>query len=418
LRYVDSATRLLADTIHDWLAKLLPSATAFACQSGYYRFDALDGFASDIEKLLASGGRFDLVIGANEERLSAPDLENTLELLALYIPTAASFTLVGASNGLFHPKTYYIELADGSRHAAVGSANLTPPGIGHNVEACILLDDSVDDPATLDAARDAILAWREKAAASANDARPVTREYIRELTAEGIVEPTPVRRPPAGTQTPKTGKSSFPALKRIAGIPAPRARRMAPAIASPRVPGLTFSGAMVSFPPGVIGIAKRLSASTDVKGFTAAPGTPYISLPPNRSDLASRLPLKPRGRNQEPRLDLEIQARLLEAPKDVVTSGKDTTNMTYVGMGQPQKSKVDLRLNVQHTVMNGLKYVASQRGLAVPTGGDFVAIEFLEDGGLARLTFVTSQPVLGALQAALKPGRSWGWLNTGVVPAW
>src|SRR5579863_677896 len=78
LRYVDSATRALADTIHDWLANLLPSATAFACQSGYYRFDAIDNFASSIAKLLSSGGRFDLVIGANEERLSAPDLESTL----------------------------------------------------------------------------------------------------------------------------------------------------------------------------------------------------------------------------------------------------------------------------------------------------------------------------------------------------
>ncbi len=415
---MDSATRALAETIHDWLANLLPSATAFACQSGYYRFDALDNFASSIEKLLSSGGRFDLVIGANEERLSAPDLESTLELVGLYIPTAASFTLVGASNGLFHPKTYYIELTDGSRHAAVGSANLTGSGIGHNVEACILLDDSVDDPATLDAARAAILAWRERASAGAKDARPVTPEYIRELTAERIIEPISVERPPTGTRTTKTGKSSFPALKRIAGIPAPRSRRTAPTIASPGAPGVTLPGATVSFPPGVVGIVKRLSANTDIKGFTAAPGTPYIALPPNASELAPRLPLKPYGRNGEPRLDLVIEARLLEAPKDVVTSGKDTTNITYVGMGQPQKSKVDLRLNVQHTVMNGLKYVASQRGLAVPKGGEFVAIEFLENGGLARLTFVTSQPVLGALQAALKPGHSWGWLKAGVLPIW
>lgn len=246
---MDSATRALADTIHDWLANLLPSATTFACQSGYYRFDALDNFSSSIEKLLSSGGRFDLVIGANEERLSAPDLESTLELVGLYIPTAASFTLVGASNGLFHPKTYYVELANGSRHAAVGSANLTGSGIGHNVEACILLDGSVDDPATLDAARDAILAWRHRASAGATDARPVTPEYIRELTAERIIEPIPVERPPTGTRATKTGKSSFPPLKRIAGIPVPRSRRTTPTIASPGAAGVTLPGATVSFPP-------------------------------------------------------------------------------------------------------------------------------------------------------------------------
>jgi hypothetical protein len=415
---VDSASRAPADTIHDWLATLLPSATAFACQSGYYRFDAMDNFASSIEQLLTTGGTFDLVIGANEERLSAPDLESTLDLVGPHIPASASFTLVGASNGLFHPKTYYIERTDGSRHAAVGSANLTRSGIGHNVEACILLDDSVDDPATLDAARDAIIAWREKAAAGANDARPVTPAYIRELTAERIIEPIPVKRPATGTQSTKTGKSSFPALKRIAGIPAPRSRRAARPVASPGAPGITLLGAPVPFPPGIVGIVKRLSPSTDVKGFSMAPGTPYIALPPTPAELVSRLPLRPYGKNQEPRLDLVVEARLLEAPKDVVTSGSDTTNITYVGMGQPQKSNVDLRLNVQHTIMNGLKYVASQHGLAVPAGGDFVAIEFLENGRLARLTFVTSQPLLGALQAALKPGRSWGWLSAGVVPLW
>jgi hypothetical protein len=128
--------------------------------------------------------------------------------------------------------------------------------------------------------------------------------------------------------------------------------------------------------------------------------------------------MKPYGKNGEPRLDLVIEARFLEAVKDIVTSGTDTTNVTYVGMGYIQKSHIDLRLNVQHTVMDGLRYVASQHGFALPKGGDFVAIEFLENGHLAHLTFVSSEPLLRPLQEALNPGRSWGWLKEGVLPAW
>jgi hypothetical protein len=419
LRYADTASRALGDTLYAWLASRLSAATAFACQTGYYRFDALERFAPSIEKMLKGGGKFDLVIGANEERLSGRDLESTLDLLGAYLPASASVTLVGARDGLFHPKCYYIELADGSRHAAVGSANFTGPGITHNIEACMLLDDRVDDPAAVDAIRDAILAWRNKAAAGAKEARPVTPVYIRELEAERIIEPIPVRQSSTGVRATATGKSSFPALKRIAGIPAAPSRRPpATRLSPPPALGIRLRGAPAAFPPGVVGIAKRLSASTDVKGFTSALGTPYIALPANESDLARRLPMKPHGKNGEPRLDLVIEARLLEAVKDIVTSGTDTTNVTYVGMGNIQKSHIDLRLNVQHTVMNGLRYVASQHGLALPKGGDFVAIEFLENGHLAQLTFVSTEPILKQLQGALNPGRPWGWLKEGVLPAW
>ena len=333
---MDTSSRLLGDTLYGWLAARLPAATAFAGQSGYYRFDALDWFTADIKRMLAGGGRFDLVVGANEERLSAPDLESTLELLGAHIPENASFTLVGARDGLFHPKSYYIELANGSRHAAVGSANFTGPGITHNVEACILLDDQGDDPAALDAIRDAILFWRVKAAAGAKDARPVTPTFIRELEAERIIEPIPVRQTSASGRS-TTGKSSFPALKRIAGVPAPRPRQRRPPRASVIKPSIRLRGAAASFPSSVVGIAKRLSASTDVKGFTSALGTPYIALPANESDLAGRLPMRRYGKNGEPRLDLVIEARLLQAVKEVVTSGTDTTNVTYVGMGNIRK---------------------------------------------------------------------------------
>ena len=414
MRYADTASRRFNDTVHAWLAGILPSATAFACQSGYYRYEALERFSADVERMLQSGGRFDLVIGANEDRLSGPDLEKTLDLVGAYVPENASFTLVGASNGLFHPKVYYVELGDGTRHAAIGSANFTGSGIGHNIEACLLLEDSVDDPSTLDAARDAIYAWRKKAAAGSPDARAVTPEYIQQLEAERIVEPIPVPPTRSGGASTKTGRSSFPALKRIPGVPKPKAR---PAPEKP-APGVKLGGAPLALPANAVGIVKRLSPRTDVKGFVGTSGTPYISLPPAEADLANRLPMKPYGRNQEPRVDVKIEARLLEVVRQVVTSGRDTTNITYVGMGQPRRSKIDLRFNVHHAIMDGLRYVAAQEGLTLPQGGDFVAIEMSEGGRLLRLTFVTSGPMKQTLAKLLIPNRAWGWLPAGVMPEW
>ncbi|HSZ70869.1 MAG TPA: hypothetical protein VK756_10970 [Solirubrobacteraceae bacterium] len=390
---------------------LLPSARAFACQSGYYRFDALASFGGDVQRMLAGGGRFDLVVGANEERLSAPDLQQTLDLLGSHVPADASFTLVGACNGLFHPKAYYVELVDGSRHAAVGSANFTIQGTGHHVEACVLLDDGVDDPSVLDAVRDAILAWRGRAAAGAAGARRVTERYIRQLEAERIIDP--VSAPPGGGGS-SGGRSSFPPLSRIQGAPGPRrkARR-----ARRSAPGAHLRGAPEAFPSGVVGIVKRLSPRNDVKGFRPDRGTPYISLTTSH-ELANRLPMSPFGKNSEPRLDLALEARLYEAAKDVVGSGTDTTNITFVGTGATRSGHPDLRFNIHHTVVAGLQYVASRRGLAIPRGGDFMAVEFLEEGRLARLTFVSTDPLRGVLRQFLKRGRGWGWLPAGIVPDW
>lgn len=414
MRYIDSASRLLADTVYDWLRPLLSSATTFACQSGYYRYDALAPFEVDIRNMLDQGGRFDLVIGANEDRLSAPDLEQTLSMLSAHMSGGASFTLVGAKNALFHPKTYYLELASGVRHAAIGSGNLTIPGIGHHIEACLLLDDSVDDPATLDAVRDAILAWPLKAAAGAGDARPITDQYIRDLQAERIIDPAPV--PVSGSRSRSgttTGQSSFPAIQSIPGVPQ---RRGAPRPRATPAPG-HLPGATAAFPVGVVGVAKRLSR-TDVKGFVGGAGTPYIALPPSTTDLADKLPMRPYGTHGEPRLDVVIEARLNTAPADVVFSGTDPANITHVGMGTTHGSNVDLRFNIQHGVVAGLVYVATLRGVALPHEGDVVAIEFLNGAREIRMTYATADPLKSTLLGRLIAGRSWGWLPTGVVPVW
>jgi len=413
VRYIDSASRQLDDTLYSWLEARLPEATRFACQTGYFRFDALEPFADDVRRMLEAGGRLDLVIGANEERLSAPDLEATLELLDRWIPHQASFTLVGARDGLFHPKTYYVERPGGRRAAVVGSANFTRPGIGHNVEAGLAIDDR-DGGELLDRVRDGVLAWPKTASQGSGLARSVTADLIQELTADRVIDPLASPAAGSGSGARSGAGSSFSALGRVPGVPPSSRRRARP---RPATGGTRLGRAASPLPPGVVGIVKRLS-KTDLKGFGHERGTPYIALPPRADELAGMLPMRPYGLHREPRLDLLVQARLDGAIAAVVGSGTDTTNITHVGMGTTHGSNVDLRFNIQHRVAEALNYVAIQKGVAVPTKGDPVAIELLDGGRLASLTFATAEPLRSALLSTLLPGRAWGWLPGGLVPGW
>jgi len=412
MRYIDSASRTLSSTIHGWLLEHLPKATKFACQSGYYRYDALAPFAPDVRRMLKAGGTLDLVVGANESRLSATDLEETLALLEPW-SGQVSFTLVGARDGLFHPKTYYVEVSGGERAAAVGSANFTVPGTGHHVEACLLLNDADDDPAILDAIRDAVLSWPARASTGGDEAQSVTLELIQDLAAERAIDPVPPP-PPRDPRGQGAGtRGSFPALPRIPGAPRSRTR---PRPRSVPQAGL-LAGAKSAFPAGAAGIIKRLS-KTDLKGFTGEGGTPYIALPPAQQELAARLPMQPYGLHQEPRLDVLVEARLDGALASVVNSGTDTTNITHVGMGATRRSNVDLRFNLLHGIHAGLIYVASQANIGLPTAGDAAAIEFLDGGRFVRVTFVTAEPLRSSLLSHLLSGRAWGWLPAGTVPRW
>jgi len=408
VRYLDSRSRDPRDTLHAWLGELLPGAVRFAAQSGYFRFDALEPFLDDILRLLEAGGRVDLVVGANEERLSAEDLEAALELLDPFTPDQASLTLVGSRDGLFHPKAYLVETPTG-RHALVGSGNLTRPGSTHNVEAFVAVEDSDDDPAVLDGIRDAILAWRDSAR-NGGLARPVTDRLVRELLAKRALDPVSLSDVDA-REHPSSDRREFPRLPRIKGMPA---RRRAPGRAGF---ARRLRGAGQSFPPGKVGVVKRLSA-TDLKGFAGDAGTLHLSLGARGSELARCLPMRPYGRNAEPRVDLAVEARLDRSLGDVVSSGADPTNITHVGMGGRGPSNPDLRFNLLHRVVNGLADVAGRRRVAIPTPGDVAAVELLESGRLARVTFVTAEPLRSELLSRIPLGRASGWLDAGLLPPW
>jgi hypothetical protein len=407
VRYLDSRSRDPGDTLHAWLANLLPGARHFAAQTGYFRFDALEPYLEDLLQMLEEGGRFDLVVGANEDRLSAADLEAALELIDSFVPLRASLTLVGSRDGLFHPKAYFVDTGTG-RHALIGSGNLTRPGSTHNVEAFVAVDDG-DDPSIPDGVRDAILSWRDSAE-NGGLAQLVTDRLVQKLLAKRAIDPVPLADI-GGRERRPSDRDEFPRLSRIRGMPA---RRRLPSQDGSR---RRLRGARQSFPSGTIGVVKRLSA-TDLKGFAGGSGTLHLSLGARNSELAPCLPMRPFGKNAEPRLDVAVVARFDLALDEVVTSGADPTNITHVGMGHSGPSNPDLRFNLLRGIVSGLADVATRRGIDIPTPGDVAAVELLESGRLARVTFVTTDPLRSELLDRIPAGRASGWLDSGRLPPW
>ncbi|MBK8460753.1 MAG: hypothetical protein IPL43_11720 [Micropruina sp.] len=159
---------------------------------------------------------------------------------------------------------------------------------------------------------------------------------------------------------------------------------------------------------------KRLS-NLDTKTFRGERGTAYIALP---KDVAQFLPMNPAGENDEPRVDIAIEARLDAAPDQVVTSGVATTNITHVGMGRTASSHSDLRLNYLQVVATGIRHVVALTGATAPIAGDLAAIEFL-DGVRVRITFIADAAVKPRLEPLLNErANGWGWLPPGVIEGW
>lgn len=402
MEYLDTGGRDPAKTLHTWLSSNLPGATYFGCQSGYFTADALYAFESEVRAILDGGGEVRLVLGANEDELSAADLNDALDLLEPY-GAKASIHIVSAVDVLVHPKTFYVERAGGERAAVVGSANLTGSGLGANIEACLAIASNKEPAAPFGEIKAAIEAWLH----GHPNAKLLDRALVPKLAAAAVID-----RPRRARVLPKRSlRRLFPALGRVVPVPR-RARRPKPVTTPPAAPTLTLvPGA--AFPPGAIGIVKRLS-TLDTKGFRGGRGTLYIAMP---RDLLPLLPTAPAGRNNEPRVDVTIQARHASVPELTVSSGANPTNITGVGYGIRRTSHRDVRFNILRVIVSGIEYIAANAGVAVPSAGDYLAVEFDAGGHATRVTFVVDGPLKAQL-VALCGTESWAWLPAGVVPPW
>ena len=403
MQYLDTHSRQPRDTLYSWLQQRLRNAAYFACQTGFFSRNGLELFAADLRQMMATGGQFHLVVGANDGAVTRLDLEAVLDIIDPFT-RAGSLVLVAFPNVFMHPKTYYVEHRDGVRHAYVGSANFTEEGLTRHIEAGLSIDSSADPSAPFNEIRTAIDKWRLQPDANA---MVVSRADLGQLERDGVIGVLPLPRTAPispGGRTPPTPR--LPPLPRIV-TPPPRPRIPTAVPLRPAAPSVSASaGAPLS-------IVKRLS-NLDTKGFRLAPGTPYIALP---SNLLSKLPTRPYGKNNEPRLDLHIEARLLSVRGPVVSSGTADTNITGVGMGNVKKSHTDLRMNILKVITTGIVHLASANGVSVPQAGDLAVIDIYPTVPLCHITFITDAPTKAHL-APMLTNRSWGPAPPGTVPSW
>lgn len=413
VRYLDSGSRDPADTLYTWLDQVLPDATYFGCQTGYFAYDGIFPLEPHFVNLLNRPGALRLVVGANKSSLREVDLEDVLDLFDKAPSNHAKSLFVAAADDvLMHPKTFYVEKADGSKHALIGSANLTHSGLSRNIEAALAVDSMNDPAAPFQDIRAAIEKWHLTPGANAH---AVTRTTLSQLVADGILDQP---RPPRSPQSPKFRQNrakTFPGLGAILKLPRKK-RAIAPPtpVKQPKAPVPVPIGTLGTLPNGAVGIIKRLTG-LDTKGFNGGAGTLYIALP---TVLAAHLPMTPFGQNNEPRTDVSVDARIDTVPGEVIRSGSSPTNITHVGAGTSATSHRDLRFNYLTAVKRGIEEVASTYGVSAPDEGDLVAIEFLA-GVRVRVTFVTESSAIASLTPLLdQHGNSWGWLPPSLIAPW
>ncbi|MDP2233480.1 MAG: phospholipase D family protein [Actinomycetota bacterium] len=185
MQYLDTGFGHPDQTLGVWLEdSLVAGAQGLWIQSGYFGFESLAIHTTAIRAIAEQGHPAHIVLGANQGSLAADDLRRILD--ALDGTPDGSITVVSYSNALFHPKTYVVRGPGDSYRAYVGSANMTGPGVGLNVEAGIALStDDGDDLGQVGLIIASIESWPGRDQDGVF--RVQTTEDIAELVAAGIV---------------------------------------------------------------------------------------------------------------------------------------------------------------------------------------------------------------------------------------
>jgi HKD family nuclease len=164
-------TALLFTTIRSLLLK--PGLQRVRIATAYARWDGLGLISSELEKMLAQGGRLETIYGAGNGVTTPDSLLYGLYLKELY-PSRVVPLLVEDkfANSIFHPKLFAFKFPTFSV-AVVGSANLTGGGLVRNSEVAVQIRGAAGE--TLEQGLDTT--WDKLVEL----ARPVTPKRVREI---------------------------------------------------------------------------------------------------------------------------------------------------------------------------------------------------------------------------------------------
>lgn len=209
-QYFDSGSGLRTDCLGTWCeTHITQQIQSFRAQFGYYRYQALSGFAKEVQRVALAGNPVHMVLGSNSGSLSTEDLTDTLNLLGGGADT--SLIVVSYSDVEFHPKVLHLTHQDGSSKAIVGPANFTPSGLGGNVEAFVDFHDQVDDAVMIQSIAKSIDDWQTRVGQSVFQVRSAAD--ITSLEADKIInqpQPRRTRSLPTAITIPGT-----PVIRRV-----------------------------------------------------------------------------------------------------------------------------------------------------------------------------------------------------------
>lgn len=204
IRYFDTGQNGAADSLGHWLDRELVSGVrSFRGQFGFFDGAALRPFVPVLQGMVAAGGTLRLVIGANTG--DPPTTADLAVLLSLVGPAdRTALTVVALSGALFHPKAMHLERADGRKFGVVSSANFTRKGLGHSVEAGLILESVAATDVTVEQIAAAIDRWATAADSGVYQVR--TADDIEVLRAHGLAVTSAARRAIRSRQ--RTGATS------------------------------------------------------------------------------------------------------------------------------------------------------------------------------------------------------------------
>lgn len=450
LRYIDSSMGGAGHALGTWLAtEASPPPVELRLQTGYFSLAGLAPIEPALSAMAANSAVVRMVIGSNAGETPADEIDRLVAMLGIPRPDA-DLAVVSYGNAIYHPKTWHIMRADGTRTAYVGSANVGRSSFsGLNVEAGLLLDERDGDPrAVLDDISAAVDAWFSGPVPGAE--RISGGADVQRLLAAGILAAVrPPRSPSLGgtgaTSTRRSSRAPLVSLPTLSSAPAgapstggraagavraapksstlggyPKTMRFAAVRSSPTSGAGALSG--LALPGGAVGLVITLSKDA-ARHWTGGGGTANISPP-----LAALEPLLfGFSSSGKPRAQFILRSRFLGIAGTLRVSDADTGVMAY-GYGPNPTGNKDVRMLLPRGTAGELLSASQSLSAAAPRPGDYALLEWPSFSqpsfGLTLMdtnsaTYAAASSLVAAeIAAGRRVGGSSVWLPPGLSPAW
>jgi HKD family nuclease len=177
---------------------------SFTCVVAFASRDAVSALSTYIEQSRQRGSTIKIVVGIDQGGTSRQALE---EIAALNVSSFIFHLDTPGNSVIFHPKIYLFE-GNGKYAVLIGSNNLTTNGLARNAECATLVKGNLGDSFHSELYH----YWGNLFNLSDSALRPITTEYIEELSTKGIIPNERIRskRHDSSAHNPRNNPLSNP----------------------------------------------------------------------------------------------------------------------------------------------------------------------------------------------------------------